>query len=59
MSENSNFIPKNGGHTASLPKTSVEVKSTPVTRSRPTFKPIPAVEQVKIVTRLIEYFETR
>jgi len=58
MSENSNFIPKNG--VSSLPqKGSAEIKNTPVNRSRPTFKPIPAVEQVKIVTRLIEYFENR
>ena len=58
MSENSNFNPKNGGSSPTQ-KGSAEIKSPPVTRSRPTFKPIPVVEQVKIVTRLIEYFETR
>lgn len=58
MSENPNYPRKNSASTSPL-KGSPEIKSIPVTRSRPTFKPIPAGEQVKIVTRLIEYFETK
>ena len=58
MSNNATYTRKNSTSTAPL-KGSSEIKSTPVTRSRPTFKPIPAGEQVKIVTRLIEYFETK
>jgi len=58
MSDNSSFNLKNG-NLPSPQKESVNIKSTPVNRSRHSFKPIPVVEQVKIVTRLIEYLETR
>lgn len=59
MSEKTNLVPKNGTHSSPPQKGSMEIKNVQVNRSRPAFKPLPVLEQVKIVTRLIEYLETR
>jgi len=59
MSEKANYVPKNDTHSSPSLKSSKDVKSDQINRPKPGFNSLPVVEQLKIVTRLIDYFEAR
>jgi hypothetical protein len=59
MPEKSELVLKHSIRPSGSLKDSAQTRRIPGISMKPVFKTIPLLEQVKIVTRLIEYFETR